>query len=185
MSIYKVRSIWSGGPGGEGVTTTYWDPAAGTPQDAVTAIEDFWTDVRTVVGGGWNVRTDSVVLTMDEATGQITAGTGVTVATVTFGDGNDPLPPATQGLVQLRTGAYVGGREVRGRIFIPGPTENENTNGVPKSTYLSVVNTACTNALINALDATLMVYSAAHGVAEPVTAASLWSKWAVLRSRRQ
>jgi hypothetical protein len=185
MTIMKVRSLWSGGAGGAGVTTTYWDPAAGTPQDAVLAIEDFWNAIKGVIGGGWSVTTDAVVLNINEATGAITSATGVTVTTINYADGNDPLPAATQGLVQLRTGVYAAGREVRGRLFIPGPTEDQNTNGKPKSTYLSTVNGATATNLLGALDATLMVWSQAHGVAEAVTAAPVWTQWAVLRSRRQ
>lgn len=184
MTIFKVRTLWSGGPGGAGVSTMYWSTSAGTASQANDAMGAFWDAVASVIGGGWNAQTDSVVYEVDEADGQITGAVAVTPETTAYADGNDPLPGLTQGLLQLRTGVYVAGRELRGRLFIPGPTENENTAGRPKASYLSAVNTAATNELINALDAAPVVWSRAHGAFWPVVAATCWTEWAVLRSRR-
>jgi hypothetical protein len=123
------------------------------------------------------------VATVDSTTGDITALTAVTSQTGTGGSVGDALPYATQGLVRLRTGFFVGGKEIRGRIFIPGLTETDSDIGVPSSFVVGAWNTAVA-ALIADANSVLLVYSRKHAAGEAVVSGSAWNKWAVLRSRR-
>lgn len=115
------------------------------------------------------------------------------VVDVAVGDGGSTtgsaagelLPRATQGLLQLHTGVYVGGREIRGRTFIPYPVDGANNGGVPETTYTDGVldladqfnNTAHANGA-------WVIYSRAHARAEYVDRYAAWNQWASLRSRR-
>jgi hypothetical protein len=184
MSLYKVRTLWSGAAGGPGVTTMYFGTGGGTAANAVAAVAAFWNQAKNTIDNAWNYATDSVVLTIDETTGEPTGADGVTPVSSAGTDSNDHLPSMTQGLIQLRTGVYVSGRELRGRIFIPGPTEDVNVAGKPKSDYKAAWLDAVEDQLINGLDVDFRVYSRAHGSASPVISASVWDEWAALRTRR-
>jgi len=131
----------------------------------------------------WTINTEAEFV--DEVTGQITGietvpgGTGIGDAT------GDALSPASQGLVRWRTGVFVAGKEIRGRTFIPGPTEDVNQLGHPSAGYLPLVNTAAADLITAASGGGgLVVWSRTHGQAAAVATGSVWNQWAVLRSRR-
>ena len=92
----------------------------------------------------------------------------------------------TQGLVHWLTGDFVNGRQLRGKTFIPGLCEDDNTTaGLMSSTCQGVIATAA-DALLTAsgTNGPLMIYSPTNHVAEAVQANTVGTKWAVLRSRR-
>jgi len=108
----------------------------------------------------------------------------VTSTVVTGTEGTEKLPPATQGLIEWRTGFFVGGREIRGRTFIPGLSNSSSAaNGVPTSTWLTLAAAAST-AIIGWTSSDFVVYSPTKHQKALVTAGQPWNEWAVLRSRR-
>lgn len=183
MSLYKVRTLWSGGPGGAGVSTMFFDTAGGSAAQCNSAVGTFWNAVRVYQSSTLSYATDAIIYTVDEATGLITGSSAVTPATGVGAVATDALPWATQGLVQWRTGQYIGGREIRGRTFLPGMVEARNGAGIPDSTILGAVNTAAA-ALIADATSDFQVYSIANHNAQTTTVGSMWASWAQLRSRR-
>ena len=181
---YRVRVNWSGAAiTGPGLSTFYFDSGVGTAANAVTAVATFLGAVDNSIANTaiWGTETD--VATID-GTGQITAITNVGAQTGAGSEAGDRLSPATQGLVALRTGSIIDGREVQGRIFLPGMVESHNgSTGTPDSGIIGAVNTAAA-ALIADVNTTWVVWSRVNEVFVPITTATMNNKWAVLRSRR-
>jgi len=184
VDIYRVRTALAGGSGAAQVSTMFFSSAASeTAQDAATAVHDFWDDIKDVLYSGYTATVESDVYLIDQATGEPTGTVGVTVAAITCTGASDPLPWATQGLVRWTTGTFIGGRQVRGRTFLPGTLESCNTLGVPNSVYTGVVNPALAT-FLGTTGVTPVIYSRKNHSAWPIINANLWTKWAELRSRR-
>lgn len=183
MALYKIKTLWSGGPGGAGVSTMWFDAAGGTAAQCNSAVGTFWNAVRLVQSSTLTFTTDSIVFTVDEATGAVIGSSPVTPVTASGSAATDVLPWATQGLIQWRTGQYINGREIRGRTFIPGMLESNNASGLPMSSVQTTVNAAAA-ALIADANSDFQVYSLANHNAQTVTSGTMWSTWAQLRSRR-
>lgn len=181
--MYRVRVEFSGMQGSPWIATHYAATAAGTPAQAVAALGTFWGAIDGLMDNEVNWTTLTDVETVDAATGQVTAVTSVTPVTGTGAIAGEALPIATQGLIRWRTGEYIAGREVRGRTFIPGLTETANDNGQLSAASATTIQTAITT-LLAAANFDLVVYSRAHAVEPLVDSGSVWSSFAVLRSRR-
>lgn len=154
-----------------------------TAQDAATAVRTFWNSIAGEIWAGYALQVEPLVVSIDVATGQPTGGAATTTAGVVGTDGGDPLPFATQGVLQWQTGVYVGGRELRGHNFIPGPCEGRNTGGVPISLYKSNIGTAAAT-LIGTANAQLVLYSRTKQTFNQVNSGAVWAKWGYLSSRR-
>jgi hypothetical protein len=130
---------------------------------------------------GTTLTLDPVVQIVDPATGDTVSTETITGTHTWTGNGTaEPLPPATAMLIEWRSGVYFGGRELRGRTFISCLTEDSSVSGVPggaMATALdSMANTLCLESMC--------LYSPTKHVRAGVPSASIWSKFAVLRSRR-
>lgn len=173
-----------GGSGGPQLSTMYFlDTGILTAQDAATAVRDFWGTCVTVMHTSYTVNVESEVLVIDSTTGKPTSAVGTTNAPLAGLESGDPLPWATQGLIEWATGVYINGRQVRGRTFIPGPVETENTGGTPIAPYRTALNLAASN-LVGDVLSDFQIYSRKHKVPEQVSHGAAWAKWAVLTSRR-
>lgn len=182
--MYRVRTGITGGPGGPFLSTMFFDVIGGlTAANANAAAGAFWTAIKAVSSSALTFTTESEVATVDIATGQVTGLLPVTPISVVGVDPADPLPFATQALIRWHTGVFTAGREIRGRTFVPGATEQYNVSGVPRADYKAALDAAATT-LIGAVGAELMTYSRKNHDAAPVISGSTWSEWAVLRSRR-
>lgn len=179
--MLRVRTSISAAFGGPQLSTHYF-PGTGS-SDAATAaaaVRAFWDALKGKIGTAWSLDVQNDVVELDPATGQPTAVHNTETALVTGTGTGDALPYATQGLVQWRTGVYVGGREIRGRTFIPGPLEADNAVGFPLTAYTSLLTTAAGNLA----SAGLAVYSYTHRQFADVSSGVGWTNWASLRSRR-
>lgn len=182
--LYRIRVNWTGfSVQGGGLSTFYFDEVGGTANQAATAVAVF-------LGAIDNNLTTTLAWTMETDVALINAvGGGVegftTVAPASGGGSNtaEVLPLASQGLIRLRTGFVTNRRELRGKLFIPGFCENNQSLGKPDDGTLLNINTAL-DALVASANAEYMVYSRTHNIARPVSSARMWTKWAVLRSRR-
>lgn len=182
--MYRVRTTFSGGAGAPYLSTFYFNVIGGlTAANANAATGAFWTAVKPYIMSSTIYATDAEVAEIDIATGEVTGLVPVTPATGTGGATGDDLPTMTQGLVRWRTGTFVGGREVRGRTFLPSMGEVNSTTGVPIAAIKTAVNTAAA-ALIADANSDFVIYSKTHRDAVPVVSGSMWTQWAVLRSRR-
>lgn len=184
MSMYRITTEFSGPlVAGGGVNRLYFLDTGGSAADAHGAVVAWWAAAAVGMMSTLSYTVSGEIELVNIGTGAV-EGIETTDAVTSTGVGSgDPLPPATQALVRLRSGFYVGGREVRGRIFIPGQGEINQTTGVPDTTLRNAYNTAIGN-LIGDPDSSLVVWSRTKGTAASVVSGSTWEKWAVLRSRR-
>lgn len=184
MTLWRVSTIFSGaGVAGGGINQMYFSGSGGTAADANQAVRDFWFALNPSISNTVNWTTGAEVVEIDEATGQIIGVESVTALGTTGANAGDPLPFATQGLVRWFTGAFIAGRQLRGRTFIPGMVEANNSAGRPSGTLMADIQAAA-DALIADTNSLLAVYSKTHATWQGVTSASVWSEWAQQRSRR-
>lgn len=183
-TIKRVRTEWTGLPGGPGLSTIYFTNAA-TEQQVVDAVRDFWTALnsRICTPAIWTVQGD--VDLIDDSTGNIIS---VQTATPRTGNGSDAgqmLSYGTQGLLNLRTGVYQNGREIRGKIYVPVPSTTSNNDGVPQSTYSAALVTAYAAMEATAAASDVVVYSPTNGLSVPVSAPNPSAYFARLKSRQR
>lgn len=182
--MWRVRTTISGLQGGPYLNTMYYNVVGGlTAANAHACTATFWNAIKGSIVAGASIVIEGEVASIDILTGNVTSITPVTPTTVASTSGGDALPWVSQGLIRLRTGTYVNGREVRGRWFIPGAVETNNDVGRPNSTYVTLLNNAVAAVIADATT-DLMVYSKKNRDAVPVVSGSAWGEWASLRSRR-
>lgn len=197
MVALRVNTILSG-PGviGGGINQMFFSNGAADAQACTDAVQDFWDALAAQMSNQINYQTDTVVAVFNETDGQLLSQNVVTALPLASGLlTNHMLPTSTQGLIRLGTNGIVHNRQVRGRVFVPGMVEDNNFSpGVPGGSWPSVAQAAI-NALIADATADLAVWSRPvtvatagvpirNGSIHDVTAATVWDKWAVLRSRR-
>lgn len=179
-----------------GLTSLWWAPqtAGGSTADATDCLARFraaWNAIIAHLDDAIAIDFDPICIAVEDTTGVLTgAFPGTDPATVGGTGAGDCLPRQTQGLLQLGTSSVIGGRRVRGRLFIPGPLEADNgPNGAPVAGYISDVTAAF--AALNTAGATTSMprvwhrpVNGAGGQAVAITSYACSTKWAALRSRR-
>lgn len=111
---------WTAAGSAGGISVLYWDDAAATA-DINTNVQAFFTALRGALASTTSAVLDTEVRDRNTATGTLT-GTDVIAspANIIGNGGSSAVPNAAQGLIRMGTGLVVGGRRLRGRIFIPG-----------------------------------------------------------------
>lgn len=181
--FYRTQIISTGVQGSPYVTTLNWVLAGSTPTQISTAINGFLGAIATVVHQDLVMDWDGSLEVVESTSGQIEGVASATARSSTGTLTGDILPPATQALIQWRTGVFQGGREVRGKTFIPAMTETAAVAGQVGSTAQTALNNTAT-ALLTASGAELAIYSRKNGSIVPVNTGTCWNQFAVLRSRR-
>jgi hypothetical protein len=194
--MLRLRVQLGGDTVGQGLATFHFvgDDTTSGATAAATAVSAFMTALNPIrpAYGTWAILPDVQEISVGD--NKVSDSFAVTATAGTGTNGATQLPFTTQGLIRLRTGVFVNGRELKGRLFIPGPSQTSNANGAPTSTYVSTLNSAATN-LMGATGPDWAVYSRPFegsvrdpnprlGQAASLSSATCWSKWAVLRSRR-
>jgi len=182
-TLWRVRTAITGGGGGNQVSTQFFETTAGSAQDAADSVRAFWSDAAALIANNYQFQVEPVVYEIDSTTGQATGTVSTSTAAVTGGSTAVMLPNATQGLVRYHTGVFTAGRELIGKIFVPGPVQDYNNDGLPSSSYKSTLTTAGSN-LGNSGPPDMVIYSRTHHVYAPAGLATVWNEWAILRSRR-
>lgn len=181
--LYRIKTVFTGVAGSPYYNTLYFLGSAGSASQAAADVAGFWGTVDGFIKNSltWDIDTDVEVI--ESSTGNIVSVVGVSPASGTGGDSGDMLPPATQALIRWRTGDFVGGREIRGKTFVPAITENQSTAGQPAGTLITALENAAA-ALVGSPNAQLVVYSRKNKAFATVSSGSAWGQFAVLRSRR-
>lgn len=186
---YRVRTVFSGVPGTPWLSTMYFEEVGGTAQQAATAVGTFWGAVDALMSSTVSWTTEADVSTINDATGELT---DITVTTPVTGAGAQAVtlgPIVAQALVRWRTGAFINGRNLRGRTFVPGLIESQSDAGRPDASVQATINTAAA-ALIADANSVLNIWhrpnppGSATGAGEAVLSGLCWNQWASLRSRR-
>lgn len=184
-SILRIRTTWTGAQGVPYLSTHYFTRVdSGSAAFAADAVAALWTGMEDYISNTLDWTVEGFAAVINDATGDLVGVDAVGGGNSGSGtQGSTTLPYATQGLLGLTTSNVVSGRILRGRCFIPGPTEEHSSEGVPTSGYISALSAAAGDMLASP-DAELLIWSRAHGTSHPVTSYNPWAQWAVLRSRR-
>jgi len=182
--MYRYRTVFSGSGGAPWLSTFWFDSLGGTAQQAATAAGLFWTTVQARMSTDVTWSGEPLVTSIDPATGQPNQITTVTPVTGAGSSAADPLPAICQGNLSWHTGQFLNGREVTGRTFLPGLSEDSSdTNGQVAAAAITVFNTAA-SALISSANAQLVVYSRRNLGMTVVGGHGVNFKFAILASRR-
>ena len=185
MGIYRVRTAWTGGPGGNELTTFWFSQSSPfTAQDAVNAAATFWSGgLASSISNAYTWTVEGEVAVVDPGTGQITTIESATGDSGNGGSSSEQLPPMTQALVRWRTGIWLGGRQLLGRTFIPGLTEPANDNGnLAGDVRDDIINAAVT--MLDDSAASFGVYSPKNLTWRAATSSAVNTGFAFLNSRR-
>ena len=183
--MLRARTTFTGTTGAPWLSTMYFIAATENQAAAdavIAAVGAFWGAVDARLGTAIQWTTDPSVAVLD-LDGTQTGAFATTPQVGTGASATELMPPANQILLRLRTNLFVGGREIRGRIFVPGNTEADATAGLVASAAQTAVNVAAA-ALIADANTIWAVWSPTNATATAVVSATAWSQWAVLRSRR-
>lgn len=186
VNVWRVTTELSGVQGAPYYSTFHFDPLApGTsPSACLVATQAFWTGLDAFLAPTLIATTNREVAVIDVDTDtQVGMELATGSNTHTFHGSGERLPWATQGLVRWRTSTFVGGRELRGRTFIPAFAETANAGGTVEPTVTSAVDLVAAD-LVTDPDALFVVYSPTHHVIAPPIFGSMWNQWAELRTRR-
>jgi hypothetical protein len=148
MTLYRSRASLTVNAVAS-LITTYWQSTSPvsdvqTATEAMARVRAMFNSAASRVFAGSTLTFDPAIQILDETTGElVNVAVGTPPAAVSFLDAGDALPGQVQGLAKYGTSSFIGGRNVKGRFYIPGPTEGDNgTAGVPSSAYLTAWNTA-------------------------------------------
>lgn len=181
--MIRITTEWQGVQGAPYYSNMFFDGVTEAEASAAaTAAGVFWTAIadRIYTNLSGEVLGDHAVV--DPASGQTTQVYSGTPIAINCTDASPQMPPTVQGLIRWRSGVFVAGREVRGRTFVPVPSEASNTTGgLPEAVYTADLQAAA-DALVSG--STLLCWSRVHGQTAAVSGASVWGQWATLRSRR-
>lgn len=183
--IQRVRSIITGVAGSPRYSNLYFQGPDSPDEDLVDAVESMWDAAKARIDDSLTITILGAVTVLDSATGDVIAVGGFSDRTVTSTGTGGALPFATCGLARFRTGEYVGGREIRGRMYLPYPPMADMSGGKPTSSYIDDWQGAFET--MNSLDeanGAWCVWSRKHGQNALVKNFDVWNNFAVLRSQR-
>lgn len=185
--MIRIRTQFVGEDGSPYHNTLYFGgDTAGEADAAANAARIFWGNcanaMSTLLTGTINGEAEFV----DVATGQVTGTEAVSQSAIEGFAAGSILPPANQGLCRMLTNTFVNGRRLRGRVFVPGPTEALAESGLPTATYLGYLNDGIADLLTEGAAAgNFGIYSPTHRVFGEVVGGTAWAEnYAILRSRR-
>jgi len=184
-TMTRVRTIFTGVVGTPWYSNLYF-AGDGDDQAYTEIVGDFWADCAAQMYNQITWATEAAVTHMDTVTGQPTGVGSVTPRSGSGASGGQPLPYSTQLLITMSTGVYRNGREVKGKIFVPGLTIGAVGSGQFLSAAVAPIKQAADDLRTAPViaDDFWLVYSPTAKAAYPVTGEVAHQKPAVLRSRR-
>nr|CRY97439.1 hypothetical protein [uncultured prokaryote] len=183
--MLRVRSVMTGLAGSPFYSNLYFAGELDTEAEtAADGVHDIWDGVHESIKAGLTIEVDPFVAIVDQVTGEVTGGHLVDPPDpVVCIAAADVLPMMTQLQVNLNTATYIGGRNVKGRCYIPALTEAVNdTNGRPSIGIRGGVEDLFDGVIAGG--AQLVVWSRKNGTQAYVSSNTCSTQWASLRSRR-
>jgi hypothetical protein len=191
--------VWTGVGGAPYYTNLYAVGPASTNNgnDLADAWHAFLGAIGPSLTSGLTATIDPEILEFNETNG-VVVGAGNTIQTPVNVTGlGDRLPPQTQALIQWTTNGIVHNRRVKGRTFIPGVREADNSaTGTPVVGPGTPIQTAI-DTLLSAMSGRMRIWSRPFpgdpakpsnperlGSAWPIMSGKVAPYWATLRSRR-
>ena len=181
--IYRVRSIWTGFPGGPGVTTMYFLDTA----TAVGSIHTFWGVVAAKLPNDVHIQVENAGDILEDSTGALTGAWSSSAVSSVAGAMSDAYSAPSGAVVDWNTETIAGGRRLRGRTFIvPLGGPNYQTDGSLATLTVSALQGAADD-LVASQSASFVIWhrgTGSDGSSGLVTSAKVPDLAAVLRSRR-
>lgn len=193
-TFLRTRVIYVSG-GVQCLLTHYWDSAGGTQSaiitEALARVRSMFNQVAAFYPATAAITYVTVGDFIEETTGELQGqATGTAPSAITATGTGDFLPQQTQGLMRYYTGAFFGGRQVRGRTYLPNPLESSNdASGVPSAAYRTAWQAGA-----DRLGTTIVTPISQRvwrrprpgvpGLSYPVTARDIAPTWSIQRSRR-
>lgn len=176
--------IWTGVAGSPAYTNLYAVAAGPSVGALLSNVNALCTGLAPQIANAVTMTVEGDVAQIDTATRQIVGVTSGTTTTVA-GSGSGVVPLADQILVRFLTGAYIGGRQVRGRLYIPYARSAavNSATGLVASAVSTPIQTAI-GAYLTSVGPAAVVYSPKNGTAVSISSANVWNQFAVQRSRR-
>lgn len=176
----RYRVLWTGGPGGNGVST-FFTPSSDTT--ALAALRAFFSDIASRFPNDitWSFPNSGDVLDMPGGT--LIGGWTQTSASNVVGSNVGNFAAGVGCRVVWETGAIVGGRRVRGSTFLTSlaSTEYDSDGSIGAAALTQIQNAVDT--LVSAAD--LAIWSRANAGIGSVSSGRVVDKVSWLRSRRQ
>lgn len=199
MSLVRVQTIWTGVAGTPYYTNLYaiGPVATNNGNDLAVAWRAALTSLSALLANGLVATIDPEILEFDETTGNVTGAGNTVVTPVTMSGAGEQLPHSNQALIRWTTNGIVHNRRVKGRTFIPGAVETQNSaTGTPTGTLNGPLQSAI-DAMLVTMSGRMRVWSqpfvadpakpnnpSRPGSAWAIVSGSVAPYWAVLRSRR-
>lgn len=167
------------------MSNMYFDEVAENAQVCADTAASLWEGLDGNMNSGVDWTTEANVAELNPATGALlnivttdpTGGTG-------SGSG-DMGARAAQVLIEWHTGVFAGGREIRGKTFVPGIVQSASAgDGSVDSTLVTALAAFVGTWLVEPGNATPGVWSRKNGVIHPIATGAVANQFAVLRSRR-
>jgi hypothetical protein len=183
--IYEIRAQWTGVSGSPYYTTLRGlSGGSTTPQEMSDAFDTFLGNSASLIDDTLVCVISPEVRIIDSADGETQSVSTITTNTATFTGTGDPLPPFVQGVIRLQTGVFLSGRRLKGKIYIPGMLESNNTAaGLPSAGFVSGLETTW-NTFLSTVGSDYVIYSPTHRAFGSVTGGAVGGEWSILRSRR-
>lgn len=207
MALVKVTAKWTGFAGAPGYSNFYFQPVAfGTPAPATTdamftRVDQFCTDILTLLPPVVKLQVLGDMELIDPVTGKLENVVSRAAGTTRTGSAAAASYSSASGaVITWRTNAVIAGRRLRGRTFLV-PTANiaYGLDGTLQASTITTLGTAAGKIHAAHADFTANVWArpqkervrkdgtiapARTGDTAPISAATVPSTIAVLRSRR-
>lgn len=181
--LNRVRVVWTGVAGSPAYTNLYSLSGAVTPGAAVTYTDNLMNVLKGWVNTSVTITTEGDVAQVDSATDQIVGVSTVSPMTRTGSGTGSAFPPANQILVRWLTGSFAGGRQIRGRMYIPYLTTGAATGSGVNPAAITSINGGVSSYL-TAMGPAAVVYSRKNHSSPAISSFSVWNQFGVMRSRR-
>lgn len=184
VDLHRVRVAWTGGPGGDGVSTFYCQDAATFLGPLATFFNAFFSLVPNDIT--YEMPTTGDII--DSVTGDLTGSWASGAGGGRSGDITTGYASPVGAMATWRTGAVVNGHRLAGRTFLVplGSSVFDDTGDLTNTALGDLRGYAA--ALVTAGDANFVVWSRPHGAVSggwaTVESSTVPDKAIVLRSRR-
>lgn len=115
MPLHRVRTTWTGWPGGPGVTTFYFPSTSAPPIDAVNT---FWTAIKAYFPAVVKWQVENTGSTINEADGSLVGTWSGPQQTAVFGTGTGTYLTTTGPMITWGTQTVHGRKMLKGRTFL-------------------------------------------------------------------
>jgi hypothetical protein len=185
-TVGQLRSPWTGVAGAPYYTGMSIDGDATDTGDYAEYVTQFWTAIADILSNEVTVKVDDSHPVFDISTGTTVGVSTSSEAAVVGTNAEEELATLLQVRVNLLTGEFVNGRELRGGFYIPALCESANDNGALHADVVATILVFLQDLYFDAagFNGAGAVWSRTHGVAAYVTGFTVKPDFSFLTTRR-